>query len=102
MQIQELQEQLKKWKAFNENNERSLHADFAKAAMDHRFKQQDMILQAQLDQGLDANKAAMENEKQQMELEKQAIQLDTARFKAGADIAKSMMSMRGNNDAYKL
>ena len=98
VQIQELQEQLKQWKAFNDNNERTLHADFAKAAMDHKYKQEDMILQAQLNSGMDLNKAAMENEKQQMELEKQAIQLDTARFKAGADIAKSMMSMRGNNE----
>ena len=98
VQIQELQEQIKRMEAFNENNERSLHADFAKAAMDHKYKQEDMILQAQLNSGMDLNKAAMENEKQQMELEKQAIQLDTARFKAGADIAKSMMSMRGNNE----
>lgn len=98
VQIQELQEQIKRMEAFNDNNERTLHADFAKAAMDHKYKQEDMILQAQLNSGMDLNKAAMENEKQQMELEKQAIQLDTARFKAGADIAKSMMSMRGNNE----
>ena len=98
VQIQELQEQIKRMEAFNNNNERTLHADFAKAAMDHKYKQEDMILQAQLNSGMDLNKAAMENEKQQMELEKQAIQLDTARFKAGADIAKSMMSMRGNNE----
>ena len=86
-----LQEQLKQWKAYDDNNERQLQADFAKSAMDHKFKQEDMILQAQIDQGLDVNKAAYENEKQQMELEKQAVQLDAAKVKAQADIAKNLM-----------
>ena len=90
-QIQDLQEQLKQWKAYDDNNERQLQADFAKSAMDHKFKQEDMILQAQLDQGLDVNKAAYENEKQQMELAKQAVQLDAAKAKAQADIAKNLM-----------
>ena len=98
-QIQEMQEQLKRWEMFRDNNERELHADFAKSAMEHKFKQEDMILQAQLDQGLDVNKAAYENEKQQMDLEKQAIQLDSAKVKAQADLAKTMMSLGGKNEA---
>ena len=98
VQIQELQDQLKQWKAYDENNERQLHADFAKSAMEHKFKQEDMILQAQLDSGLDTDKAAMDNQKAQMELERQAIQLDAARVKAGADMAKSIMSLGGKNE----
>ena len=98
VQIQELQEQLKQWKAYDENNERELHADFAKSAMEHKFKQEDMILQAQLNNGLDIDKAAMDNQKAQMELERQAIQLDAARVKAEADMAKSVMSLGGNKN----
>lgn len=89
-QIQELQEQIKKYELFNDNNERDLHAQFAKSAMEHKFKQEDMILQAQLNNGLDADKAAIDVQKSQMELEKQAIQLDTAKVKAQADMAKAM------------
>ena len=98
VQIQELQDQLKQWKSYDENNERELHADFAKSAMEHKFKQEDMILQAQLNNGLDIDKAAMDNQKAQMELERQAIQLDAARVKAGADMAKSIMSLGGKNE----
>ena len=91
MQIQDLQDQIKRYEDYNNNNDKQLVADFAKAKMDHQFKQEDMILQAQLDQGLDADKAAIDAQKSEMELEKQAIQLDTARIKARADIAKAMM-----------
>lgn len=90
VQIQELQEQIKRYELFQDNNERDLHAQFAKSAMDHKFHQEDMILQAQLDAGLDADKAAVEAEKDRMELEKQAIQLDTAKVKANTEMAKAV------------
>lgn len=90
MQIQDLQEQIKRYEMFQDNNERDLHAQFAKAAMDHKYKQEDMILQAQLDAGLDTDKAAYENEKAIMDLQKQAIQLDTAKVKANTEMAKAM------------
>jgi hypothetical protein len=96
MQIQELQEQIKRYEMFNDNNERDLRAQFAKSQMEHEFKQQDMILQAQLDAGLDTDKAAYENEKAIMDLQKQAVQLDTAKVKAGAEMAKAMFG--GKND----
>lgn len=97
-QIMDLQDQLKRLQAYSDNNERQLQSDFAKAAMEHKFKQEDMILQAQLDNGLDTDRAAIDNEKAQMELEKTALQLDTARVKAETDIAKSMMSLGVNNE----
>lgn len=98
MQIQDLQEQIKRYEMFQDNNERDLHAQFAKAAMDHRFKQEDMILQAQLDAGLDTDKAAFENEKAIMDLQKQAIQLDTAKVKANTEMAKAMFGGMKNED----
>lgn len=88
--ITELEDQIKRMEDYQANNDKSTIAEFAKAKMEHQFKQSDMILQAQLDQGLDAGKAAIDARKSEMELEKQAIQLDTARIKAGADIAKAM------------
>ena len=90
MQIQDLQEQIKRYEMFQDNNERDLNAQFAKSAMEHKFKQEDMILQAQLDQGLDADKAAIDTEKSLMDLQKQAIQLDTAKVKANTEMAKAV------------
>lgn len=90
VQIQELQEQIKQMQAYQENNERDLRAKFAQSAMEHNFKQEDMILQAQLDNGLDAGKAHLEVQKQRMDLEKAALQLDTARVKATADVQKTI------------
>lgn len=97
-QIQELQEQLKRYELFQDNNERDLNAQFAKAAMDHKYKQEDMILQAQLDAGLDTDKAAIENEKAIMDLQKQAIQLDTAKVKANTEMAKAMFGGMKNEN----
>lgn len=98
MQIQELNEQIKRYEQYNDNNERDLHAQFAKSAMEHKFKQEDMILQAQLNNGLDADKAMVDAQKSQMELEKQAIQLDTAKIKAQADVAKAVFGGKKNED----
>ena len=100
-QIQELTEQLKNMEQFQQNNKINLQADFVKKQMDHQFKQEDMILQAQLDQGLDADKAAIENAKGQMELKKQAIQLDTATLKAQADVAKTVMDLANQQKGVK-
>lgn len=100
-QIQQLTEQVKNMEQFQENNKVNLQADFVKKQMDHQFHQEDMILQAQLDQGLDANRAAIENEKGQMELEKQAIQLDTAKLKAQADVAKTVMDLANQKKEVK-
>lgn len=100
-QIQDLQEQLKNMEQFQQNNKINLQADFVKKQMDHQFKQEDMILQAQLDQGLNADKAAIENAKGQMELQKQAIELDTATLKANTDVAKTVMSLANQNKGVK-
>lgn len=90
-QIKELQEQIKNMENAQANNERSLKADFAKAEIEHKWKQDDMILQAQLDQGLDASRAAIDNEKAQVDLQKSVVQLDTAKVKADAEMMKAMV-----------
>jgi hypothetical protein len=91
--IQELMEQVKNYEQFQNNKDLDLKAEFIKKEMDHKFHQEDMILQARLDQGLDASRAEIENEKAQMELEKQAVQLDSTKFKAQADMVKTAMGI---------
>lgn len=91
MQLQELQEQLKRFQEFQDNNERSIQADFAKMDLQHQHKMQEMALQAELNGGADAVKAQTEAEKAQMDLEKTAIQLDATKVKAQADMAKTIM-----------
>ena len=86
-----LEEQVKRYEMNSDNADKNLQADFAKAEIEHRYKQEDMILQHQLDNGLDADKAAIENRKAQMDLESKAIQLDTQKVKAAAEIAKATM-----------
>lgn len=87
-QIQTLQDDLKRMELNNQTSNKNLIADFVKMGIEHNYKQEDEILRAQLDQGLDTQKAAMENQKQQNELKKQAIDLDVATLKAISDIAK--------------
>ena len=97
-QIVELQEQIKRMEQVQNNNDKSTIAEFAKAKMEHNFRQEDMILQAQLDQGLDADKAAIDARKAEIDLESKAIALDTQKVKATAEILKAA---QGANDEDK-
>ena len=96
-QIQELQEQIKRYELYQDNNDKSIRAEFAKMDLQHQYNMEDAILKAQLDNGLDADKAALDVQKSQMELEKQAIQLDTAKVKATADMAKAFGGVNNEN-----
>ena len=96
-QIQELQEQIKRYELYQDNNDKSIRAEFAKMDLQHQYNMEDAILKAQLDNGLDADKAALDVQKSQMELEKQAIQLDTAKVKATADMAKAFGGVKNEN-----
>jgi hypothetical protein len=58
--------------------------------LEHKFKQEDEILKAQLNQGLDADKAAIDNVKARVELEKEGIKLEEARVNAVTSIAKNV------------
>lgn len=93
-QIQQLQDELKRMEENNRNSDKSLIADFMKAKMEHNFKQEDMVLQAQLDQGLDADRAAVDAQKAELDLQSKLVQLDTQRVKAGVEIAKSLQPVR--------
>lgn len=91
--MQEMQQQLDFYEKSTVETDKNNQNQMLQKEIDHRYKQEDMILQAQLDQGLDANKAMADAQKSEMELEKQAIQLDTTRVKAAAEQTKAMASM---------
>lgn len=91
--MQEMQQQLDFYEKSTVETDKNNQNQLLQKEIDHRYKQEDMILQAQLDQGLDANKAMADAQKSEMELEKQAIQLDTTRVKAAAEQTKAMASM---------
>lgn len=100
-QIAELQEQIKNLEQHQNNNDKSITADFLKLKLEHEYGMEDKILQAQLDAGLDAGKAQAETEKAQLDLQGKILQLDSQKMKAetdkvraATDIAKSMMSLQ--------
>lgn len=92
-QIQELQEQIKKYELFNDNNERDLRADFEKQRLQHQYDMENTILKAQLDSGLNANQAAIDLAKERVGLEKDVISLAAAKEKAKADSIKTALSV---------
>ena len=92
-EIQRLNDTVKQYDFAANNEDKSIRADFIRANMEHKFKQEDMVLQARLNQGMDADKAAADVAKQRMDLERQAISLDTARVKAAGDVLKTMAGL---------
>ena len=91
--MQEMQKQLDFYEKSTVETDKNNQNTLLQKEIDHRYKQEDMILQAQLDQGLDANKAMVDAQKAEMDLERQAIQLDTTKVKAMAEQTKAVASM---------
>ena len=91
--MQEMQKQLDFYEKSTVETDKNNQNTLLQKEIDHRYKQQDMILQAQLDQGLNADKAMADAQKAEMDLERQAIQLDTTKVKAMAEQTKAVASM---------
>lgn len=89
-EIQKLQDTIRRYEQNSESQDKTLQAEFLKLRLQHEFNKEDAILKAQLESGLDADKAQLETEKAQMDLQSKAIQLDTQKLKAAAEIAKAM------------
>ena len=96
-QIQELEEQIKRFDEYQNNNERDLQAKFAEINLNHQNKLEEMAFQKELDGGADAEKAQLDSQKAQVDLQKSAIQLQTAEVKAGAEQTKAILSMIPQN-----
>lgn len=86
-QNQELQEQVKRYELYQDNNDKSIQADFLKMKIQHEFDKEDQILKAQLDGSLNAEKAAAETQKAQIGLEQEALSLEAQK----ARTAQAMM-----------
>lgn len=91
--MQEMQKQLDFYEKSTVETDKNNQNTLLQKEIDHRYKQEDMILQAQLDQGLNADKAMADAQKAEMDLERQAIQLDTTKVKAMAEQTKAVASM---------
>jgi hypothetical protein len=91
--MQEMQQQLDFYEKSTVETDKNNQNTLLQKEIDHRYKQEDMILQAQLDQGLNADKAMADAQKAEMDLERQAIQLDTTKVKAMAEQTKAVASM---------
>lgn len=91
--MQEMQQQLDFYEKSTIETDKNNQNTLLQKEIDHRYKQEDMILQAQLDQGLNADKAMADAQKAEMDLERQAIQLDTTKVKAMAEQTKAVASM---------
>ena len=98
MQIQELTEQVKRYEFNDQQNRESIQADLVKIDIQHRNRMEELALQAQLNQGGDAQKAMIDAQKAQMDLEQKAIQLDTTKVKAAAEITKAVTSATQNKE----
>lgn len=105
-QIQELQEQVKQWQDYSEDNDKNIQADIVKLQMQHQQKLETMAFQAELDAGKDAGQAEADAISKQMELEKQAVELDAAKVKAdsekvkaSAEIARTVMGGVNENQS---
>ena len=92
-EILQLTTQVETYRKSSEDMKTSLRADFLKARQSHEFKMEEMALQAKLNHGADAEKAAAEADKAQMELESKAVQLETQKIKSAAEITKSIGGM---------
>lgn len=92
-EIQQMQEQIKQYEFVQQNNERDIRSKFIELDVKHQQKMEEMALQAQLEQGTDAERAAIDAQKGQMELEKQAIALDATKVKAAGDMLKTFQSL---------
>lgn len=91
--MQEMQNRLDFYEKSTIETDKNNQNTLLQKEIDHRYKQEDMILQAQLDQGLNADKAMADAQKAEMDLEKQAIALDTTKVKAMAEQTKAVASM---------
>ena len=91
--MQEMQQQIDFYEKSTVETDKNLQADFEKQRLQHQYDMENTILKAQLDEGLNANQAAIDLAKERVELEKDAISLATAQEKAKADSIKTALSV---------
>lgn len=96
-EILKLTEQVDTMQRQQESLDKSYYMDMLKSKQNHEFKMEEMALQAQLDQGADAVKAAAEADKAQMGVQKEALSLEREEIKTAQSIANAMFGNGGGN-----
>lgn len=95
--IMQLDQKLKEYEQMMRDQSAQRELELTKTQLDHQYKQEDMILQAQLDQGLEADKAAIDAQRESNRLEADAMslamKLDGERQKLAVQQAKDRMEL---------
>ena len=92
-QMQEMQQQIDYYEKSSRDQDKNLEAQFAELEIKHNQELQKMAFKAQLDAGLNADKAQAELQKEEIALEKEVISLDAAKQKAQAEQVKTAMEL---------
>lgn len=97
MQIQQMTAQMEEMRKQIENVDKDYMFQLRKMELEHQYKQEDEILKAQLTSGADADKAAIDAERERIKLESQAesaaIKAQSDRMKLATQAAKSQMDI---------
>lgn len=97
MQIQQMTAQMEEMRKQIENVDKDYMFQLRKMELEHQYKQEDEILKAQLNSGADADKAAIEAERERIKLESQAesaaIKAQSDQMKLATQAAKSQMDI---------
>lgn len=96
--IMQLDQKLKEYEQLIQDQSAQRELELTKAQLEHQWKQEDMILEAQLDSGLDADKAAIEAQREANRLEADAmsaaIKIDSEKRKLAVQNAKDRMELQ--------
>ena len=84
-QIQQMAAQMEEMRKQIENTDKDRVFELRKMELEHQYGQEDEILKAQLSSGMDADKAAIEAEREELKLESEA---ESAAIKAQSDRMK--------------
>lgn len=84
-EIMNLTAQVEDFRRSDRSQDKSQVFELEKMRLQHEYEQEDKILDAQLEQGLDANRAAVENERERIKVEADATR---AAIRAEGDIMK--------------
>lgn len=92
-QILQLTAQIETMQRQMESQDKSYMFDLKKMELEHRYKQEDAILNAQLNSGADADKARAEVEKAQLGVEKEVVALQREEEKANLQHAENVTKL---------
>jgi hypothetical protein len=95
--MQQMDQQLKYYEQQANNNDKNIQLELTKLQLNHEYDMENTILKAQLDQGVDANRAAIEEQRAVNKLESEAqsiaLKVQGERAKLAVQNAKDRMEL---------